>query len=109
MPTALAVIGIFTSSINWMSGDVLPQYNAARSICVQFLSGAVPVVACGLPENEGEPDHAANLQGLLFCLIVPSTLILISAKLFGTWLMPGKPHCTLEAFLKVFSNTNLAR
>ena len=41
----------------------------------------LPVVYLRMRESR---DHAANLQGLLFCLIVPSTLILISAKLFGT-------------------------
>lgn len=84
VPTFLAVFGILTSSINWFSDDI------ARSIMRQvtyaynlFLAPSLllPVVYLRM---RGSRDPAANLQGLLFCLIVPSTLILISAKLFGT-------------------------
>ncbi len=84
VPSALAVLGIFTSSINWMSGDVersiMRQMTFAYNL---FLAPFLLLPLLYLKMREGR-DHAANLRGLLFCLIVPSTLILISAKLFGT-------------------------
>ena len=84
VPAALAVLGIVISSINWMSGDVLR--NLMRQVTFGynlFLAPFLflPVVYLRMRESR---DHFPNLQGLLFCLIVPSTLILISAKLFGT-------------------------
>jgi O-antigen ligase len=84
VPTALAVIGIFTSSINWMSGDVLREIMRQGAFAYNFFLAPfllLPVVYSRMRESR---NHAANLKGLLFCLIVPSTLILISAKLFGT-------------------------
>lgn len=82
--TALAVLGIFTSSINWMSGDVVSGIMRQGAFAYNFFLGPfllLPAVYLRMRESR---DHAANLKGLLFCLIVPSTLILISAKLFGT-------------------------
>ena len=84
VPAALAVLGIFTSSINWMSGDVVRSIMRQGAFAYNFFLAPfllLPVVYLRMRESR---DHAANLQGLLFCLIVPSTLILISAKLFGT-------------------------
>ena len=84
VPAALAVLGIFTSSINWMSGDVVRSIMRQVTFAYNFFLAPfllLPVVYLRMRESR---DHAANLQGLLFCLIVPSTLILISAKLFGT-------------------------
>lgn len=84
VPAVMAVLGIFTSSINWMSEDV------ARGVMRQatyvfniFLAPflLLPLVYLRLSESR---DNQAKLQGLLFYLIVPSTLLLISAKLFGT-------------------------
>jgi len=84
VPTALAVLGIFTCSINWMSGDVVRSIMRQGAFAYNFFLAPfllLPVVYLRMRESR---NHAANLQGLLFCLIVPSTLILISAKLFGT-------------------------
>jgi hypothetical protein len=88
VPTALAVLGIFASSINWISGDALrdPVRSMMRQVTFGynlFLAPFLLLPAVYLRMKDSR-DHAANLQGLLFCLIVPSTLILISAKLFGT-------------------------
>ena len=84
VPAALAVIGIATSSINWISGNVVGSIMrqgafASNLFLAPFL--LLPMVYLRMSESR---DHAVNLQGLLFCLIVPSTLLLISAKLFGT-------------------------
>ncbi len=84
VPTALAVLGIFTSSINWISWDVAHSFARQGTFLYNLFLAPfllLPVVYLRMSESR---DHAANLQGLLFCLIVPSTLILISAKLFGT-------------------------
>ena len=84
LPTALAVLGMFLSSINWMSGDVIRSFMRQITFAYNFFLAPflfLPIVYLRMRESR---DHAANLQGLLFCLIVPSTLILISAKLFGT-------------------------
>lgn len=84
VPTALAVLGIFTSSLNWISDDVVRSIMRQGAFAYNFFLAPfllLPVVYLRMRESR---DHAANLQGLLFCLIVPSTLILISAKLFGT-------------------------
>ncbi len=84
MPAALAALGIVISSVNWISDDIL------RNIMRQITFGYnlflapflfLPVVYVRMRESR---DHSTNLQGLLFFLIIPSTMILISAKLFGT-------------------------
>ena len=84
VPAALAVIGIATSSINWVSGNFVGSIMRQGAFAFNFFLAPfllLPAVYLRMSESR---DHAANLQGLLFCLIVPSTLILISAKLFGT-------------------------
>ena len=82
---ALAAFGFTLSSFNWISDDA-----AIRSIMRQgafafnFLFSTfvlLPLIYCRMEKSK---DTAANLQGLLFCLIIPSTVILLSAKLFGT-------------------------
>lgn len=84
VPAALAVIGIFTSALNWMSGDVVRSIMRQGALAYNFFLAPfllLPAVYLRMSESR---DHGANLKGLLFCLIVPSTLILISAKLFGS-------------------------
>lgn len=84
VPAALAVLGIFTGSINWISGDVMRNLAQQGANAYTYIFGMfmlLPVVYSRMAESR---DHAANLQGLLFCLIVPSTLILCLAKWLGT-------------------------
>jgi len=84
VPTTLAVLGILTSSINWMSEDVERSIMRQVTLGFNFILGPflfLPAVYLRMRESR---DHVLNLKGLLFCLIVPSTLILISAKFFGT-------------------------
>jgi len=81
---ALAVIGVATSSINWVSGNFVGSIMRQGAFAYNFFLAPfllLPAVYLRMSESR---DHAANLQGLLFFLIVPSTLILISAKLLGT-------------------------
>ena len=82
--TGLAVIGVLTSSPNWMSGSIIHGIvRQSGSIFDYFLAPAImlPVIYFRMSKSR---DSAANLQGLLFCLIVPSTLLLFAAKWFGT-------------------------
>ncbi len=88
VPAALAVLGMITSSINWMPGDAVrdPLRSLMRQVTFAynlFLAPflLLPVVYFRMRDNQ---DPCANLRGLLFFLILPSTLLLISAKLFGT-------------------------
>jgi hypothetical protein len=81
---ALAVLGIFTGAINWISGDVVRNLVQQGAYAYTYVIGTfilLPVVYSRMGESQ---DHAANLQGLLFCLIIPSTLILCLTKWFGT-------------------------
>ena len=84
VPASLAVIGIVFSSINWMSSNVVQSIVRQGAFAYNFFLAPflfLPLFYLRMRESR---DHAANLWGLLFCLIVPSTLILISAKLFGS-------------------------
>jgi len=82
--TALAVLGILTSSIHWLSGDVIRSIMRQVTFAFNFILAPfllIPLIYVRMREST---DHAANLQGLLFCLIIPATLILVAARLFGT-------------------------
>jgi hypothetical protein len=84
VPAILALLGIFTSSINWISSDVLRSFMRQGALAFNFFLAPfllLPMVYLRMRESR---DHGENLKGLLFCLIIPSTLILLSAKLFGT-------------------------
>jgi hypothetical protein len=84
MPATLAVLGIFTSSINWVTDDVIRSIMRQGAFAYNFFLAPfllLPAVYMCIRDSR---NHAANLQGLLFCLIFPSTLILILTKLFGT-------------------------
>ena len=80
----LAVCGLMVSSVNWISDDA-PIRSVMRqgAFAFNFLLSTfvlLPLIYCRMEKSR---DTVANLQGLLFCLIIPSTLILLSAKLFG--------------------------
>jgi O-antigen ligase len=82
--TGLAFVGFVASSIGWMGDNVIASVMRQGAFAYNFLLAPfvlVPMIFCRLG---GSRDTVANLWGLLFCLIVPSTLLLIAAKLFGT-------------------------
>ncbi|HUV58662.1 MAG TPA: O-antigen ligase family protein [Desulfatiglandales bacterium] len=82
--SGLAVFGLFTSSINWMSIGIINGMMRQGSFFVTLFLGPyllLPIVYMKMKESQ---DHTANLQGLLFCLIIPSTLVLVGARAFGT-------------------------
>lgn len=82
----LMLTGIFSSSINWLFsrptiiGSMMHEgANILNFIIAPFL--LLPMVYVRMRESR---DPAAMLRGLLFCLIIPSTVILISARLLGS-------------------------
>lgn len=80
----LASIGFLTSSFNWIGDNFIKGIMRQGAFAFNFLLAPfmlLPMIYCRMEKSK---DYAANLQGLLFCLIVPSTLILLSAKMFGT-------------------------
>lgn len=82
--TILAFLGVITSSLNWLSGDLLISMARQATHAFNFLFAPLvllPLVYARMRESRGQE---LNLKGLLFCLILPSTLLLLSAKLFGT-------------------------
>lgn len=84
IPILLIVVGLLTSAIHWMAGDMLRSMSRElvymfNNVLAPFLF--LPAIYILMREN---PDRTRNLQGLLFCLIVPATLILIVTKLFGS-------------------------
>jgi hypothetical protein len=84
VPFGLALMGLVTSAINWMSDDFVRGIMRQGTFACNFVLAPIillPMIYVRMRESR---DPVANLRGLLFCLIVPSTLILISAKLFGT-------------------------
>jgi len=81
---ALAVLGILASAINWMPGDVVQTTMRQATFGFNmYLAPFLLLPAVYLRMRES-CDYDANLRGLLFCLIVPSTVLLTSAKLFGS-------------------------
>lgn len=84
VPTALAVVGFCISSFTWMSDDVAGGMLRQGAYAFNYIIAPFILLPIIYLRMEKSRDTVANLQGLLFCLIVPSTIILISAKLFGT-------------------------
>jgi uncharacterized RDD family membrane protein YckC len=67
-----------------MGDNVIGSLMRQGSYALNFLLAPFILLPLIYVRMKDSRDHAANLQGLLYCLIVPSTVILLSAKLFGT-------------------------
>lgn len=83
VPFGLALMGLGTGMIDWMSDGFIRGITRQGTFALNFILAPIilwPMIYLRMRESR-DPD--ANLWGLLFCLIVPSTLILLSAKLFG--------------------------
>jgi hypothetical protein len=109
VPTALAILGIFTSSVNWMAGDALRGLMRQGAFAFNFFLAPfllLPAIYLRMRESS---DNVANLRGLLFCLIVPSTVILISAKLFGTVANAWEASLHVESLPEGFLQYKLGR
>ena len=83
IPSLLVILGVVTSSINWMSNGAINGMMRQGTFAFNIFLGPfllLPAVYLRMRESQ---DSTANLQGLLFFLIIPSTVLMISAKLFG--------------------------
>jgi hypothetical protein len=83
VPTAMALMGVLTSSFNWMTESVIPSLLRQGAFAYNFLVSLFVFLPMIYFRMRGSRDHAANLRGLLFCLILPSTAILLTTKLVG--------------------------
>jgi uncharacterized membrane protein YagU involved in acid resistance len=82
--TGLALLGLFTSSIEWIGDNFIGSMMRQGALAYNFLLAPfvlIPLIYCRMEKSN---DSIANLQGLLFGLIIPTTLLLFLAKLFGS-------------------------
>jgi len=104
----LVAIGFLTSSLNWMAGGVNMIARQATFLYNMFL-GPLLFLPLAFLKMKDSRDHESNLQGLLFCLILPSTLILISAKFFGTVANEWEASLHSEAGAIGYLNYNIGK
>lgn len=82
--TGLIIIGFITSSVNWLSDNIVRSIMRQSAYFLNFGLAPlilVPLIYLRMKESR---NYQANLLGLLYFLIIPSTLILLAAKFFGT-------------------------
>ena len=82
--SCLAMLGVITSSINWISGDAIRGIMRQGIFAYNLFLGPFLLLPVVYIRMRGSRDHAANLKVLLFFLILPSTTLLLATKLFGT-------------------------
>lgn len=81
--TGLSLLGVLSSSINWASGDFVGSTLKQGAWVFNLLLPPLFLLPLLYFRMSQSRDSAANLQGLVLCLIVPSTLILVLAKSVG--------------------------
>ena len=84
LPTLFAIIAFIFSSINWISVDIAKSILFQTRAMLNYLMGPLfllPIIYFRMGKSR---DNVVNLKGLLFYLIIPSTLILFIAYCFGT-------------------------
>jgi hypothetical protein len=82
--TGLATLGFIASSTYWMGDNAIAGVMRQGAYAYNFLLAPfvlLPLIYFRMGESR---DYTVNMRGLLFCLIVPSTLLLSAAKWFGT-------------------------
>lgn len=82
--TGLIIIGFITSSVNWLSGNIVGSVMRQSAYFLNFGLAPLILVPMIYVRMKDSRNYQANLLGLLYFLILPSTLILLAAKLFGT-------------------------
>ena len=83
IPSILLVIGMMTSSPNWISEGFSDGLMRQTMFAFNLFLGPfllLPVIYLRMSSSQ---NHEANLQTLILFLILPSTILLLSAKLFG--------------------------
>ena len=105
----IAVFGLCTGSVNWLSGDVVRSIAREVTYLYNFFLGPfflLPAVYLAMAEDG---DSKAKVKGLLFCLILPSTLILVAARLFGTVANEWEASLHVESLPQGFLQYRLGR
>jgi len=82
--TGLIIIGFITSSVNWLSDNIVGSVMRQSAYFLNFGLAPLILVPMIYVRMKDSRNYQANLLGLLYFLILPSTLILLAAKLFGT-------------------------
>ncbi len=83
--TALSgVVAFLCSSAGWTSGISASDIVKQSANMVMFLMGPIILIPTIYFRKATESDNLSKLKGLLYYLIIPSTLILIAAYCFGT-------------------------
>lgn len=80
----LAIIGFLTSSVNWLSTNVIGSILSQSAYFFNFVMAPFILLPMIYFRMEKSRNTGANLQGLLFFLIIPTTLVLSAAKFLGT-------------------------
>ncbi len=83
LPSILVLFGLITSSINWTSEGVTSGFMRQIMFAFNLFFGPFLLLPAVYQRMKSGNNHEANLKTLLFCLILPSTILLLSAKLFG--------------------------
>src|SRR3990170_8306997 len=76
LPTLFAILAFIFSSINWISVDIAKSILIQTRYMLYYLMGPLfllPIIYFRMGKSR---DNVVNLKGLLFCLIIPSTLML---------------------------------
>ena len=109
VPLGLALMGLGTGAINWMSDDFIGGIMRQGTYALNFVLAPIilwPMIYVRMRESQ-DPD--TNLWGLLFCLIVPSTSILLSARLFGHVANAWEASLQLESIAEGFLQYQLGK
>lgn len=100
----MASFGFVTGSINWISSrpTVIGSIIHEGTYAFNFIAAIFILLPLIYFRMEKSANFEANLQGLLFCLILPSTLILLCAKLHGhvTNAWEASQHGAAEGYLE---------
>ncbi len=81
----LAVVGVLTSSINWMGEEGIGRGIMRQgAFAYNFILPPFVLLPMIYLRMKGSRNSVSNLKGLLFCLILPSSLILLAARFLGT-------------------------
>jgi len=99
--TCLVLFGFFTSAINWISDNFVRSLAQQLAYAYSYLLGPFLLLPVIFSRMEMSRDNSENLRGLLYALIVPSTLMLFLAKKIGT------PYVQKGVFIEGFFSYKL--
>ncbi|MGD0660312.1 MAG: O-antigen ligase family protein [Syntrophorhabdales bacterium] len=82
--TGLAFLGVLTSSAYWMPENVIGGLLRQGAFAYNFLLAPFILLPAIYFRMQKSDNHSANLQGLLYFLVLPSTLLLLVARYIGS-------------------------